>query len=270
MAYMSQEGYDKLVAQLRRMEAVDRPRVIEAIREARDKGDLSENAEYDAAKEEQGMLESKINELKQIIADAKIIDASKLKTDAVQILNKVKLKNLKNGATMSYTIVSDTEANLKQGKISVNTPIAKGLLGKKVGDQVAIKVPSGIINLEILDTSPCYKIAENEKFFSFLDINPLVKGHTLVIPKQEVDYIFDLSDEDLAEMTVFAKKIAVAVKKAFPCRKVGMAVLGLEVPHAHIHLVPMQTEKDLILSNPKLSLPAEEMEKIAAAIRAQL
>ena len=99
------------------------------------------------------MLESKINELKQIIADAKIIDASKLKTDAVQILNKVKLKNLKNGATMSYTIVSDTEANLKQGKISVNTPIAKGLLGKKVGDQVAIKVPSGIINLEILDIS---------------------------------------------------------------------------------------------------------------------
>ena len=153
MAYMSPEGYDKLVAQLRRMEAVDRPRVIDAIREARDKGDLSENAEYDAAKEEQGMLESKINELKQIIADAKIIDASKLKTDAVQILNKVKLKNLKNGATMSYTIVSDTEANLKQGKISVNTPIAKGLLGKKVGDQVAIKVPSGIINLEILDIS---------------------------------------------------------------------------------------------------------------------
>jgi transcription elongation factor GreA len=153
MAYMSQEGYDKLVAQLRRMEAVDRPRVIEAIREARDKGDLSENAEYDAAKEEQGMLESKINELKQIIADAKIIDASKLKTDAVQILNKVKLKNLKNGAMMAYTIVSDTEANLKQGKISVNTPIAKGLLGKKVGDQVAIKVPSGIINLEIMDIS---------------------------------------------------------------------------------------------------------------------
>ena len=109
----------------------------------------------------------------------------------------------------------------------------------------------------VADEIPCYKIAENEKFFSFLDINPLVKGHTLVIPKQEVDYIFDLSDEDLAEMTVFAKKIAVAVKKAFPCRKVGMAVLGLEVPHAHIHLVPMQTEKDLILSNPKLSLPAE-------------
>jgi transcription elongation factor GreA len=153
MAYMSQEGYDELVAQLRRMEAVDRPRVIEAIREARDKGDLSENAEYDAAKEEQGLLEGKINELKQIIADAKIIDASKLKTDTVQILNKVELKNLKNGMKMSYTIVSDTEANLKQGKISVNTPIAQGLLGKKVGDQVATKVPSGIINLEILSIS---------------------------------------------------------------------------------------------------------------------
>jgi len=151
MAYMSQEGYDKLVAQLRHMEAVDRPRIIEAIREARDKGDLSENAEYDAAKEEQGLIEGKINELKQIIADAKIIDASKLKTDSVQILNKVHLKNLKNGMKMAYTIVSDTEANLKQAKISVNTPIAQGLLGKKVGDKVAIKVPSGIINLEILD-----------------------------------------------------------------------------------------------------------------------
>ena len=153
MAYMSQEGYDKLVAQLRRMEAVDRPRVIEAIREARDKGDLSENAEYDAAKEEQGLLEGKINELKQIIADAKIIDASKLKTDAVQILNKVELKNLKNGMKMSYTIVSDTEANLKQGKISVNTPIAQGLLGKKVGDEVDIQIPRGTIKLRIENIS---------------------------------------------------------------------------------------------------------------------
>ena len=113
---------------------------------------------------------------------------------------------------------------------------------------------------------PCYKIAENEKFFSFLDINPLVKGHTLVIPKQEVDYIFDLSDEDLAEMTVFAKKIAVAVKKAFPCRKAGMAVLGLEVPHAHIHLIPMNSEGDVDFRKEKLQLPAEEMQQIAAKI----
>jgi len=150
---MSKEGYDKLVAQLRHMEAVERPRVIEAIREARDKGDLSENAEYDAAKEEQGLIEGKINELKTIINNAKIIDASKLKTDSVQILNKVQLKNVKNGMKMTYTIVSDTEANLKEGKISVNTPIAQGLLGKKVGDVVAIKVPSGTINLEVLDIS---------------------------------------------------------------------------------------------------------------------
>ena len=153
MAYMSQEGYDKLVAQLRQMEAVERPRIIAAIAEARDKGDLSENAEYDAAKEEQGMIESKINELKKTIADAKIIDASKLKTDVVQILNKVQLKNVKNGMKMTYTIVSDTEANLKEGKISVNTPMAQGLLGKKVGDEVEIKVPNGIIHLEILDIS---------------------------------------------------------------------------------------------------------------------
>ena len=98
---------------------------------------------------------------------------------------------------------------------------------------------------------PCYKVAENDKFFAFLDINPLVKGHTLVIPKQEVDYIFDLSDEDLAAMHIFAKKVALAIGKAFPCKKVGEAVLGLEVPHAHIHLIPMQDEKDMIFSNPK-------------------
>lgn len=150
---MSQEGYDKLLAQLKYLEAVERPRIIAAIAEARDKGDLSENAEYDAAKEEQGMFESKVAELKKTIADAKIIDATKLKTDVVQILNKVQLKNVKNGMKMTYTIVSDTEANLKEGKISVNTPIAKGLLGKKVGDVAEIKVPSGMIQLEILDIS---------------------------------------------------------------------------------------------------------------------
>lgn len=117
---------------------------------------------------------------------------------------------------------------------------------------------------------PCYKIAEDDKFFAFLDINPLVKGHTLVIPKQEVDYIFDLSDEDLAAMQVFAKKVALAIGKAFPCIKVGQAVLGLEVPHAHIHLVPMQSEKDMLFSNPKLKFTPEEFAEVAAAIRAQL
>ena len=114
---------------------------------------------------------------------------------------------------------------------------------------------------------PSYKCAENEKFYAFLDINPLVKGHTLVIPRREVDYIFDLDDDELVEMTVFAKRVAVAIKKAFPCVKVGMAVLGLEVPHAHIHLVPMQSEKDMLFSNPKLQLSQEEFENIAARIR---
>lgn len=117
---------------------------------------------------------------------------------------------------------------------------------------------------------PCYKVAEDSKFFAFLDINPLAKGHTLVVPKQEVDYIFDLSDGDLAAMHVFAKKVALAIGKAFPCRKVGEAVLGLEVPHAHIHLVPMQSEKDMLFSNPKLKLTDEEFRTVAAAIRAAL
>lgn len=117
---------------------------------------------------------------------------------------------------------------------------------------------------------PSHKIAEDDKFYAFLDINPLVKGHVLVIPKQEIDYIFDMPDDDLAEMIVFAKHIAVAIKKAFPCIKVGMAVLGLEVRHAHIHLVPMQSEKDLIFSNPKLKLTNEELAEIAAKIRKEL
>ena len=114
---------------------------------------------------------------------------------------------------------------------------------------------------------PCYKVAEDDKYFAFLDINPLVKGHTLVVPKQEVDYIFDLNDEDLAGMQVFAKKVALAIGKAFPCKKVGMAVLGLEVPHSHIHLIPMQSEKDMLFSNPKLKLTYEEFRAVAEAIR---
>ena len=117
---------------------------------------------------------------------------------------------------------------------------------------------------------PSYKCAENEKFYAFLDINPLAKGHTLVIPRREVDYYFDLDDDEIAQMAVFAKQVATAIKKAFPCRKVGMAVLGLEVAHAHIHLVPMQNERDMLFSNPKLKLSNEEFAQIAAAIRAAL
>ena len=150
MAYMSEEGYKKLMAELKELETVERPKISAAIAEARDKGDLSENAEYDAAKEAQGMLEMKINKLN---ADAKIIDESKLKTDSVQILNKVELKNTKNGMKMTYTIVSESEANLKEGKISVSTPIAQGLLGKKVGDIAEIQVPQGKISLEVVNIS---------------------------------------------------------------------------------------------------------------------
>lgn len=113
---------------------------------------------------------------------------------------------------------------------------------------------------------PSYKCAESDKFYAFLDINPLVKGHTLVIPRREVDYVFDMEDDELAEYHVFAKKVARAIKNAFPCIKVGMAVLGLEVPHAHIHLVPMNSEKDMLFSNPKLKLSEEEFREIADKI----
>lgn len=113
---------------------------------------------------------------------------------------------------------------------------------------------------------PSYNVAEDEQFYAFLDINPLVKGHTLVVPKREVDYIYDLSDEELAAMHVFAKHVALAIQKAFPCRKVGEAVIGLEVPHAHIHLIPMQKESDMLFSNPKLKLSDEEFKAIAESI----
>ena len=149
---MSEEGYKKLLADLKELEG-KRPEIVRQIAEARDKGDLSENAEYDAAKEAQGLLEMKINELKLIIADAKIIDTSKLNTESVQVLTKVELKNVKTGMKMAYTLVAESEANLKLGKISVNTPIAQGLLGKKVGDVAEITIPQGKISLEILSIS---------------------------------------------------------------------------------------------------------------------
>lgn len=116
---------------------------------------------------------------------------------------------------------------------------------------------------------PSYKCAEDSEFYAFLDINPMVKGHTLVIPRREVDYIFDMEDDEIARFQVFAKKVAVAIKKSFPCLKVGEAVLGLEVPHAHIHLVPMQSEKDLNFANPKQKFPDEEMKAISEKIYAE-
>ena len=117
---------------------------------------------------------------------------------------------------------------------------------------------------------PCYKIAEDEHNFAFLDINPLAEGHTLCIPKHEVDYIFDLTDEEYTSLTLFAKRVAVAVKAAMPCQRVGVAVLGMEVPHAHIHLVPLDKESDLLFTNPKAELTQQQFEDIAAAIRAKL
>ncbi len=147
---MSQEGYDKLVAELHRLEAIERPKASAAIAEARDKGDLSENSEYDAAKEAQGHLEAKINELKLEIATAKVVDTSRLSNDAVQILSVVELTNIGNGAHMRYTIVSESEANLREGKISIKTPIAQGLLNKRVGEEAHIHLPNGsTMNLRI-------------------------------------------------------------------------------------------------------------------------
>lgn len=151
IVYMTQEGYDKKMAELDHLENFERPEVINAIREARDKGDLSENAEYDAAKERQGLLEAKIAELKSLIAGARIIDESKISTDEVQLLNRVTIKNVANGMQMTYTIVTETEANLREGKISITTPIAKGLLGHKVGEVVDVQAPAGKMQFEILD-----------------------------------------------------------------------------------------------------------------------
>ena len=146
---MSQEGYDKLIAELQYLEGVERPKASAAIAEARDKGDLSENSEYDAAKEAQGHLEAKINQLKLAISEAKIVDTSRLSSDSVQILSKVEMTNMANNARMTYTIASPHEANLREGKISIKSPIAQALLGKKVGDVVEVRVPAGIQKLRI-------------------------------------------------------------------------------------------------------------------------
>ncbi len=147
--YLTQEGYNKKMEELAALEA-QRPAIKQAIAEARDKGDLSENAEYDAAKEAQGMLEMKIAKLKELVAGARIIDDSNLNTDEVQILNKVTIKNTANGMTMCYTIVTESEANFREQKIASNTPIAQALLGHKVGDIVQVKVPAGLMNFEII------------------------------------------------------------------------------------------------------------------------
>ncbi len=153
ITYMTQEGYKKKMEEIAYLESVKRPEISRAIAEARDKGDLSENAEYDAAKEAQGMLEMKIAQLKDLVANARILDESKLNKEEVQILNRVKIKNVANGAEMEYTIVADSEANLREKKIASSTPIAQGLLGHKIGDVVEIRVPSGLMKFEIIEIS---------------------------------------------------------------------------------------------------------------------
>ena len=151
VTYMTEDGLKKLKEELHELETVERPRVIAAIAEAREKGDLSENAEYDAAKEAQGALETKIAQLKMRLMDARVLDATEIKTDEVQILTKVRVKQRNNGQEKTFQLVTEGEANLAEGKISVTTPIAKGLMGKKVGEIAQVQVPAGIIEFEVLE-----------------------------------------------------------------------------------------------------------------------
>ncbi len=151
--YLSEEGLTKLKSDLEQLVKVERPAISRLIAEARDKGDLSENAEYHAAKEAQGMLEMKISKLRETLANSRLVDKSRIDTSNVQIMNKVKIKNKANNQVMEYVLVAETEANLKEGKISITSPIAKGLLGKKTGDVVDVEVPSGTIPFEIIHIS---------------------------------------------------------------------------------------------------------------------
>ncbi len=153
VSYVTKEGLKKLQDELDKLQTVERPKISKAIGEAIEKGDISENAEYDAAKDAQGMLEAKIAQLQDLIANCRVIDESQIGTSKVQMLNKVTIKNMKTGATMVYTLVSETEANFKEGKLSIHTPIAQALVGKKVGDKVTVQVPAGEMEFEILDIS---------------------------------------------------------------------------------------------------------------------
>ncbi len=150
---MTEAGYKKLIAQIKQLESVERPAISAQIAEARDKGDLSENAEYDAAKEAQGLLEMKIAQLKDTLSNARVLDESNIKTDAVQILSNVTVKEKTSGREMSYILVSESEANIREGKLAVTTPIGKALLGKKEGDVVEVTVPAGIMTFEIVKIS---------------------------------------------------------------------------------------------------------------------
>lgn len=153
VSYVTKEGLKKLQDDLERLQTIERPKISKAIGEAIEKGDISENAEYDAAKDAQGMLEARIAQMQDLISRCRIIDESQIGTSKVQMLNKVKIKNIKTGATMVYSLVSETEANFKEGKLSIHTPIAQALVGKKVGDKVEVTVPAGVMEFEILEIS---------------------------------------------------------------------------------------------------------------------
>ncbi len=153
ISYVTEEGLDKMKKELEKLVSIERPAISRQIAEARDKGDLSENAEYDAAKDAQGMLEARIHKLEETIRNSRVLDESRVDTTSIQILNRVKLKNLKSNAVVEYTLVSESEANLKEGKIAITTPIGKGLIGKKTGDVAEIKVPAGVMKFKILEIS---------------------------------------------------------------------------------------------------------------------
>ena len=153
LRYYTEEGLTKLKDELHQLRSIERPRISQQIADARDKGDLSENAEYDAAKEAQGLLEAKIAKMEALVSNARMIDESQMDSSKVLILSKVKIKNIANGKEMTYTLVAENEANLKDGKISIDSPIGKGLLGKKVGDKADVKIPNGIVKFEIIEIS---------------------------------------------------------------------------------------------------------------------
>ncbi|NBX26775.1 MAG: transcription elongation factor GreA [Chitinophagia bacterium] len=273
--YVSKETLEQMKAELTHLKTVGRAEIARQIAEAREKGDLKENAEYDAAKEAQGHHEAKVAQLETAIASARILDTKDIDLSKVSVLSKVKVLNHNTKKSIEYFLVSEKEADLKLGKISVTSPIGKGLLGKKIGEVVEISVPSGtlkftiftkIINREI----PSHIIAEDDEFIAILDAFPLVEGHVLVIPKKEINNAFDLDDDLLSKWMLFAKPIAKAIQKSLPCKRCGVAIIGLEVPHAHMHLVPLQTAQDINFTNKTIEVPDSRQEQIAQLLKTNL
>ena len=282
VSYYTAEGLQNLKDELHQMKTVERPKISQQIAEARDKGDLSENAEYDAAKEAQGLLEAKINKMENLLANARVIDDSDIDNSKVFILSKVRIKNQKNGAEVTYTLVAENEANLAEKKISVDSPIGKGLLGKAVGDVAEVTVPAGVIPLR--------------SWRSHADGVHLQQdcgwGHSLPSGGGE-RRVFGLSGHHAPgtrpcschtearsgshlgfgasaprPIAPVFPKVALAIEQAVPCQRVGQAVIGLEVPHAHIHLIPLQSVADINFERPKLQVSQEDLAAMAEKLRA--